>query len=224
MSYESKYVAPSSLARVLLSRLTAVCRRDGEHPVNRVNSVYLDDRELTAMDEVANGDYLKAKVRVRWYEDAAGRPSAAYLECKRKIGCRRNKDRIALPGLQPMLPLHHPAWQRLPLELRAVGGELPHGLLRPTLHISYRRHRFVEPLTGLRLALDDDIRVARMHPRIAHAAAVTRQAANQIVFEAKGDIRELPPNLQFVTAIGARRSSFSKYGLWLDLVARHRAN
>ena len=79
-------------------------------------------------------------------------------------------------------------------------------------------------MTGLRLALDTDIRFLRMHPRLAHAAAITRQAADRIVFEAKGSQRELPPTLRFITALGARRQSFSKYGLWLDLVTRYRAN
>ena len=209
---------------MLLGRLAAACPVDGDHPTNRVHSVYFDGQEMSAMDEVANGDYLKAKVRVRWYEGDSGRASSAFLECKRRGGSRRHKDRIPLPELTPTLPLHHPAWHAIPHQLRTIGVELRHGLLQPTLHVSYRRHRFVEPLTKLRLALDVDIRCARMHPRLARAAAITRQAADRIVFEAKGSQRELPPTLRFITTLGVRRRSFSKYGLWLDLVTLHSAN
>jgi hypothetical protein len=218
VSFESKYVSQSSAVPMLLERLAACCRVDAEYPANRVHSVYFDSPDLRAMAEVDNGDFHKAKVRVRWYEEMDGSRSGAFLECKRKVGVRRVKARYPLPDLEVSLPLHHPRWIEVPRNLLADGAELPGGLLQPTLHITYTRHRFVEPLSGLRLALDAQLRAARVHPRFARSGAIAGRPAPVAVFEAKGDTRRLPETLRFVRSFGARRRAFSKYGLWNELL------
>lgn len=217
MSFESKYVAASHIAPQMLRRLEASCRADGEHPTNRVHSVYFDTPQLEAIAEVDNGDYHKLKIRLRWYTDAGGAATTGYLECKRKRGPQRAKGRVAVPDFDSELPLHDGRWLRLPPRLATAGHPIPRGQLQPTLHISYRRHRFVEPLTGMRLALDSNIRVVRANRRFSALAAIAAVPAPFMVFEAKGDQRRLPPTLAFVRAFGARRQSFSKYGLWSDL-------
>ncbi|MCA8953968.1 MAG: polyphosphate polymerase domain-containing protein [Planctomycetes bacterium] len=219
MTFESKYVAGSNAAAGMLRHLLATCRQDGEHPTNRVHSVYFDTPDLDALGAVDNGDYLKTKVRVRWYADTEGESGTAFVESKRKVGARRDKQRVPLPDLEQSSPLHHSCWLGIPQRLRLAGHALPSGLMQPTLHISYRRHRFVEPATGLRLALDTDIRIVRANLRFNALAGLASAPAPLLVFEAKGGLRRLPAALAFIRRLGARRQSFSKYGLWNHLMS-----
>ena len=214
LSFESKYVAPGHHAATILARLAACCRADAEHPMAEVHSVYFDSRELVAMAECDNGDYRKAKVRLRWYV-TDGVASEPFLECKRKQGSQRRKARLPVPGLRTALGLEHPSWLAVPQRLRGGADLPPQGLLQPTLHLAYRRHRFIEPVTGMRLALDDRIRLVRAHPR--HSRAVSRPT-RELVFEVKGEQRELPATLRFLRGLGARRAAFSKYALFGDLL------
>ncbi|GAB4147203.1 MAG: hypothetical protein Fur0037_15350 [Planctomycetota bacterium] len=216
MTFETKYVAPPGRARALLERLQRGFPADGEFPENRVHSVYFDTPSLDAMAEVDNGDFRKEKVRVRWYEDGS-LASPVFLECKRKEGVRRAKERILLDDFDPRVPLHHPKWLSIPSLLREKDGLPRSGLLEPVLHVTYRRHRFTEPSSGLRLSLDHEIRAARVHPRRAAAAPLSSRPSPLSVFEIKGKRRDLPSCLRFVRELGARRRAFSKYGLWIDL-------
>ncbi|MFT4844200.1 MAG: hypothetical protein ACI8UD_003083 [Planctomycetota bacterium] len=221
MSFESKYVGSNRIAPLLLERLGKSFAPDGEHPINQVHSVYFDTPASDAFAEVDNGDFYKTKVRLRWYgaDSPDARPTGpAFLECKRKFGPRRDKLRVRADAFRRDLPLHHPAWMTLPYLLREQGAELPAGLLQPTLHITYRRHRFVEPTHELRIALDYDIRAVAVHPRFSRMQAMAGRTAPWLVFEAKGSTRQLPASLRFVPAMGARRQAFSKYGLWNDLL------
>ncbi len=206
---------------MLLHRLTAICRPDPEFRSNRIHSVYFDTPDMQAMAEVENGDFYKTKLRVRWYEDREEQRTEAYLECKRKFGPRRTKHRVQLKnehGFSVDNPLDHPTWAHCPGLLLKSSVPIPNGLLQPTLHISYRRHRFVDPVTGLRLSIDDDIRLPRVHPRLGRVAPFVRQAAPWVVLECKGALRRLPRHLRFVTELGAQRRSFSKYGLWRECI------
>ncbi len=211
MSFERKYVAPSSAATRLLARLRALLPPDGDFPVDVVHSVYFDTPSLRSVAEVTNGDRQKAKMRVRWYESSG--PGLAFAECKRKSGAQRAKLRVPLAGVDVTRPLHDPAWRDALPALRRAGVELPFGNLQPTVHVVYRRHRFLERSRELRIALDTEIRVAEVHPRLARRAAVGRRPLPWVVLEAKGADRFLPRSLSCVHGMGARRSAFSKYGL-----------
>lgn len=209
MSFESKFVAPASLAPRLVARLRHGLSRDPSHPDDRVHSIYFDLAGEPAAAEVQNGDLYKKKVRVRWYGSSG--PEHAWLECKRKFGARRAKLRQPVAGLDPRWPLHHRGWSRVS-SLLAEAGEGP-GHLEPTLHLAYRRRRFVHRPTGLRIAVDDDIRLLATHPR--HGATSPRRNVphDQLVLEVKGEQRELPAQLAFVHGLGLRRGAFSKYGI-----------
>lgn len=211
MSYERKYVAHASVGPRLLARLRAVLPPDEEFADDVVHSVYFDTPTLDSVAEVRNGDRLKAKIRVRWY-GSSGR-QAAFAECKRKAGAQRQKLRVQLDDVDVEAPLHSAAWRGVPSMLRAAGVEVPLGNLQPTLHVVYRRHRFVERASALRVALDTEIRAVQVHPLLARTAQRTHQPLPWVVVEAKGDTRHLPRALTFVREMGARRSSFSKYGL-----------
>lgn len=211
MSFESKFVAPASVAPRLVARLTQALSVDPSFPDDRVHSVYFDTWDERAVAEVRNGDYYKTKLRVRWY--ASSGPSRAWLERKRKLGGRRAKSRTLLAGFDPTLPLHSAAWRRAwDAWSQESDAPLPQRM-EPTLHLAYRRRRFVHRPSGTRVAVDDDIRLVGVHPRLSAATPPRDVPHREMVLEVKGDARALPAPLCFVRQLGLRRRSFSKYGV-----------
>ncbi len=213
--HETKFVFRNDAAHVVTHWLERHCRPDREYPVGFVSSLYYDTADWRLLDEKRNSDFAKTKVRVRWYESRAGGASSgpAHLEVKRKLGSRREKLRLPagvsgawLAGADP----RDPKLMELPRSLVAEGIFLP-GPLIPAFSIRYERHRFVDPRSGARLCLDRNIAVEAVNPRMVPRARPVR--LRQAVFELKGNTRELPHGLARLTALGARKSSFSKYAI-----------
>jgi len=151
-------------------------------------------------------------VRLRWYEDDAGRAlgDEAFLEIKRKIGGLRRKHREPAPigaALASGLRLSDARLAALPEHLRRRGHDLP-ALLRPAFVVRYRRRRFVEP-GGTRVALDDRIHVPAVHaPQLPSGR---RPRLDVAVVESKGPGVEPPASLRRLVDLRCRRGAFSKY-------------
>jgi VTC domain len=193
---ELKFVLPGSRSSTALAFLRALCRSDPKYSVAKVSTIYYDTPDLQLLGEKLDSDYLKRKVRLRWYGGGEGAESTrSFLELKSRVGSLRTKDRVETP-----LPA---AWlDRAPLEaaelldvldlLRPFGFAMP-TLLVPALLVRYSRYRFVEPVSGTRVSLDGAIEVPRA------------------VLEVKGRVDDLPRVLRPLVHLGARRGSFSKY-------------
>ncbi|MDX1998988.1 MAG: polyphosphate polymerase domain-containing protein [Thermoanaerobaculia bacterium] len=207
LPHEQKWLYPVHLATAVQAFLAGVLRPDPVHPVGRVTSVYFDTPGLDSLAEKQASDYLKTKIRVRWY-DGAG---TAFWEIKRRIGSRREKLRgdLALPAATAAgLDLDDPRWLAVPAELRQLGLPLVPDL-RPSIEIRYRRRRFVDPATGARVALDDGILRGRTAARLSWLSG---EALPWAVVEVKHPRAELGGPLYALAALGGRRVSFSKYG------------
>ena len=63
---------PAAHATPLASWLAAVCHPERAYPPARVVTVYFDTPDLALLGEKIDSDYLKTKVRVRWYAPLAG--------------------------------------------------------------------------------------------------------------------------------------------------------
>ncbi len=73
--YEIKFAVPASAAGSLRTWIGSVCRPDAAHPPARVTTVYFDTPSLAFLAEKIDSDYLKTKVRVRWYGPSDSRAS-----------------------------------------------------------------------------------------------------------------------------------------------------
>lgn len=115
--------------------------RDGAYAIE---TLYFD----TAAQDVfyRSPGYRVAKYRIRRYEG-----EVAFLECKRKRGCRVQKRRELVP--MPLATLHDSAWFTGPV---AVKGLLPACLVR------YHRHAFFGSSESgpVRLTIDDGLAAA----------------------------------------------------------------
>lgn len=207
LPHELKWLFPAHAVAALEHFFGAVLRPDPLHREGAVESVYFDTPGLDSLGEKLASDYLKTKVRVRWY-DADG---AVFWEIKRRFGTRREKLR-GETGFSAAeaggWSLEDARWLALPAALRAQGHELPPDL-RPSVHLRYRRRRFVDPFSGARVALDDRISAPR---RAAWLGGRAGRELPWVVVEVKGSEASLGGPLFSLAALGGRRASFSKYG------------
>jgi hypothetical protein len=208
---EVKFVLPEARGTVALALLRALCRPDPKYPATVVSTIYYDTPGLQLLAEKLDSDYLKLKVRLRWYGNPGPRtgPAVSFLEVKNRVGGLRDKARVGTPlpaGWLDTVSLDDPALVRV-LELAApLGIPLPMPL-RPVLMLRYSRSRFVEPVSGTRVSLDLDIAAVRGPLGAIHGGTLP-----VAVLEIKGGGDDLPRTLGPLAHLGARRTSFSKYG------------
>ena len=217
-SVEQKYVFAVMYADLLNSWLTTHCELDPEFPLGTISSLYYDTPTLQLYEEKRNSDYLKTKVRLRWYDaydeswtDGTPDEVRCFLEVKSKIGSLRTKGRV--PVTMPRRHLvENPFLQDDIVELPRHSGmdipDLPSALL-PMLLIQYERARFVDSVTGCRIALDTRIKAVAAHPHYVPARFPIGLPVG--VLEVKGAERDFPESLGPLSGY-VTKAAFSKYG------------
>ena len=222
VEHELKFTLPVSSTAAVLTWLRGACIPDPRFPYGRVSSIYYDTPDLRSLREKLNSDYLKTKVRLRWYSTLDGESTGrAMLESKRRIGARREKTRLEteLTGaVVADMPLDDPRLELLPRRLWAAGVITP--AMRPVLTVQYDRFRFVDRASGTRVSLDCAICCPATSRRVT--TAPNPRPLDLAVLEVKGRTPMLPVSLQPLTALGARRASFSKYFACYRHVTRQR--
>jgi hypothetical protein len=209
---ELKFTLPASRVHLARRRLDSLCRRDPEFPAAVVWTIYYDTPALTSLGEKINSDYLKRKIRVRWYSDLEGRVfGPAFVEAKLRLGTRRSKVRARLPYPADQIArwgLQDPRLLAFPLLLRDT-GILHQQSWQPIMLLRYRRDRFVEPLTRSRVSLDADISGSAANSRFVSVPNLSPLAT--AVLEVKGSGDDLPAALRPLLALGLHKRSFSKF-------------
>jgi hypothetical protein len=215
-SAESKFVGTSDLEGLVLARLRHVCLPDPGHPEATVFTLYYDTPGLACYREKVDGDFVKTKCRLRWYDPELSSDPArrrAFLEIKRKIGQGRRKPRAVMELPRELLDsagLDDPRFMEiLARHAAGLGERLPAGLL-PAAVVEYRRRRFVCPFTLSRICLDTGIGLGRVNERLLPRLGPTK--VGSIVLEIKDGGRVPIPWLSTLYAAGLRKRSFSKYG------------
>ncbi len=212
--HETKFVLERTRAPFVAAWLEAQCQPDPEFPASIVSSIYFDTTDLRFLRDKDDSDFLKTKVRLRWYSDVDSERviGGPFLEVKHKIGGQRDKHRIKVDLGHECLTgssLDHQELGQVPLWLSTMGEALPRPLY-PALEIRYRRDRFVEVGSNSRVCMDYEIRTPRINPRIL-PNGLLRDSLPMSVLELKGRETDLPVALQKAISFGCRKSSFSKY-------------
>lgn len=213
---EVKFVGDENLADPAIALMEAWCLPDSEHPEGRIHSVYFDGPGRMSLSEKVNGDHLKRKVRIRWYDPPAGtaKPEIpAFIEIKHREGSARRKVRIQVPAPARWIretPLDDDSWTSfLHRHAGALGEPLPLHLV-PVLCISYDRRRYRCPQTGSRVAIDRRIQASRIHEAMLPCATSFR--LDRAVCEFKNRGARPPPWSESLYRAGFRLRSFSKFG------------
>jgi hypothetical protein len=219
---EIKYVLPAARMPFAEQWVSAVCRAGSHYPAGDVWTVYYDTAGQCALREKLDSDYLKTKVRVRWYTGTGGHAHGdAFVEVKRRVGDRREKIRVRLPATAASfarLDLEATIWLDVLQLLRPVGFSLADAW-RPVVALAYRRLRRVVA-SGARVNCDSTIRAVAVARRRGRAAFHPGPLDVGVV-EVKGPSEELPVQLAGLARLGGRAASFSKYAaVWAHLAPR----
>ena len=212
---------PLSATPSLLSWVQTVCIPDRSAPPGCVHTVYFDTPRLSLLGEKIDSDYLKTKVRVRWYSDGRGHAGPAiFTEAKFRVGNRREKVRtrleVSIDEVQARR-LDDPCWAEWLGPLRQLAPQLP-ARLEPILRLRYVRHRLLDAASRTRVTVDEGVTVDALNPARLHGRIPATMP--WAVFEYKGAGCDLPPRLAPITRFGARRGSQSKYLACYQLVTR----
>jgi hypothetical protein len=204
-------------ARTLLRQF---CHPDSDYASEQINSLYFDTDDLDQYERSSSGELRKDKVRIRWYHisDEYHDEVPVFIELKSREGFASSKERQRL-----LVPVH----QIEPAALcRGIvpGNTLVDTLagfgyylkvpIRPVIVISYWRYRFIELCTGMRIALDINIRSTMVDRALGYGERELRLAG--AVIEVKGRTMELPVTLQRMRLLDIDWSRFSKYSSCLD--------
>ena len=211
---EGKYAIPASRTAMTIRILEGLCEPDPSFPIGKVSSIYFDSRNWTYLGEKRNSDYLKTKVRLRWYghpESEFKGTGGAFAEIKLRTGSRRSKVRIPViytGETLEVMDLHDRELLRIPGALISVGAPIRHTLL-PTISVSYFRRRYIERSTRCRIALDYVITSPKSNKHMLPNAMPCKLAYS--ILEVKGPEAEFPLGLRSLLKLGFRREAFSKY-------------
>ncbi len=218
--FERKFAIPQANIGFAYTFLRQICRPDKEYPVDRVTSLYFDTADLDQYQKSAAGEFMKKKVRIRWYDsdikDRAEVP--VYLELKSREGFasskRRQKFMVPKQSLNQS-NLHSGILDKTTIiQTLASFGYFLEKPIKPIILISYQRYRFSEMQTGTRVCLDYDIRASVVAPELGRQTYEVHLQGG--VIEVKGPSIELPVTLRYMRLLDVDWSRFSKYGGCLD--------
>lgn len=211
---EVKFVLDVNRTTTAIRLLEERLKPDPKFPVGIVSSIYYDTRDWAYLSEKRNSDFLKTKVRLRWYHVEDGRSenaSKSFAEAKFRIGSRRSKTRVKTNFTAHELErirLESTRLLTVPRTLIAAGANISPRLI-PVFVVRYRRRRFMDPATGLRVCIDYEISSPRVNRRaMADSFPCTLPLS---VIELKGEYHSATATLRPFTRLGLRKESFSKY-------------
>lgn len=212
-SFEKKYLVARSSQHMVTGYLEGILIPDPNYSEGQISSIYYDTPCLEFYQAKRASEFLKTKVRLRWY----GKPLATagsvrcYLEVKSKIGAQRRKDRVELEA--PAHALTGPSLGSEPYLVDILAKLIPRGHMLPAplfpmIVIQYQRRRFIDPTSGARVAIDSEILVPRVNQQFIPGSPPAR--VEVCVLEIKGDSREIPDWVRPIRH-QVRPDAFSKY-------------
>jgi SPX domain protein involved in polyphosphate accumulation len=88
-SHEAKFTLYGSAVPNVMALMQERLSEDDAFPTARISSLYYDTPDLRFVSDKRNSDYLKQKVRLRWYDNPSTGVTDpdAFFEVKNKNGC-----------------------------------------------------------------------------------------------------------------------------------------
>jgi len=211
---ERKFYLPPAKISFAAHLLKHCCLSDKHYPQGVVHSVYYDTPDLTCFNDSNDGNYGRHKIRIRWYDTPINNaPTTVYVELKSKNGFAGTKQRkkhtisswkLERQGIREGI-IHYPELQNILMQF----GYCTDTCLEPTIYIAYRRLRFEDILTGIRISLDWNIHSTLLAQPWNRWEGQLRLYGG--VIEIKGPTSDIPPALQSMRLLETDWSRFSKY-------------
>lgn len=213
VAVERKFTASRHRLEAAICLLGRVADPDPDFARGTVHSIYFDTPRLAAYGEKLNGDFLKRKIRLRWYGEPTGGRLSVFLEFKDRLGGGRRKRRLRMEWPSDLLAGPDLSGLALAEAVRAQAGDfaaqIPPDFL-PMLGLRYERRRYICRFTGARMCLDAAIQVTQRNAQ--HLPGSGWPALTEVVFEFKDVGQVEVPWLGELAQAGFTSRSFSKYG------------
>lgn len=216
---EWKYCCDEGELALLSSRLQNVLAID-EHTLEKktynIHSLYFDDYTNTSAHDNAVGAERRFKWRIRYYD---GPKQSLHLELKTKLCGRTHKDSCPLTKKELKLILdkrpEEILWKTKHKLLKRFCVAMMTRLFEPKVIIYYERTAYVEPITNIRITLDQNISASpdfRNFIKGDYQRFPLQDKARHIL-EVKFDYI-LPSYIRdIINSHGFKQTSFSKYYL-----------
>jgi SPX domain protein involved in polyphosphate accumulation len=214
--YERKYYLPGTEfdfdhVKSLILTHPAVFR-EAFYP-RTINNIYMDTPGFDFFYDNVNGEQLRKKIRIRWYDDTFSFQKKLTLEYKLKNGLLGDKKSYPLSNIHTGTGF---TIGQMKQELKANNLPLPvkNELLTtyPTLLNRYVREYFISDDQKFRITLDKDMTYYRIHSGM-NDFNVCHHFKNDLILEIKYD----PENENFINQISQhfpfRVTKSSKYVL-----------
>lgn len=211
---ELKFALPVTRVPIAIRLLEGLCDPDPDFPIGIVSSIYYDSRDWAYLGEKRNSDFLKTKVRLRWYEmvvSSSPQEDKSFAEVKMRTGSKRTKIRMPTSYLGADLAameLHDRELLQIPAALIARGAPISRAIF-PAFTVRYTRRRYIERSTHTRIAIDYAITAPKVNKYMISNAFPC--ALGFAVLEVKGTDGNFPIGLRSAFKLGFRREAFSKY-------------
>lgn len=218
--FERKYYLTPVKVGLAYGLLRQICLPDIDFPSEQINSLYFDTPDLDQHERSSSGDFLKDKVRIRWYgrEPELTGMQTAFIELKSRQGFASTKQRQKIQVPAESLTLANLSKGIVPrsflADTLAGFGYFPPGMLQPIIKISYWRYRFCELMTAQRVSLDCHIRSTMIMPGLGNEERELELPG--AVIEVKGKSMEIPVTLKQMKMLNVDWGRFSKYSACID--------
>lgn len=212
------YLPPRDISRAY-ALLRHICIPDNLYPQERISSLYFDTADLDEHEASVSGELRKRKIRIRWYNTLAHYNGSVpvFMELKSRDGFASYKQRQRTEVDKDYLTVQNLSRGIVPrndlIDTLALFGHYPEKPLQPVITITYWRDRFIEPLSGRRIALDSHIQSIMIDRKYGSFGALTLAGG---VIELKGRSLELPLPLRQMHLLDIDWGRFSKYSSCLD--------
>ena len=213
--HELKYTISNLDRIILMDRLDHVIKRDKncENQKYIITSVYFDDCKNTAFKEKIDGDSIRNKYRIRFYNNDT---SFLKLERKSKVHQMTQKVSAILTPYEVKL-IYAGDYEFLKDKKEDIFKDfyikLSHGLIKPKVIVKYERVAFVHPVGNLRITLDSCVKTSNNQTNIfaKDISYVPAMGADEVILEIKFN-GVIPSYIKNIIQMGnITQSSSSKY-------------
>jgi hypothetical protein len=200
---------------VLMKRLDQVLKRD-EYCQNQkyiITSAYFDDYKNTAYLQKINGDSVRYKYRIRFYNN-----DTTFLKLERKSKVHQMTMKVSAKLTQDEVKkIYKGDYEFLKYKEEDIFKDfyikLSHGLIKPKSIVKYERVAFVHPVGDLRITLDSNVKTSNNQVNIfdKNVAYVPAMDTDETILEIKFN-GVLPDYIRsLIQTSNTVQSSSSKY-------------
>lgn len=160
--HELKYLINELDYFVWVKRLEKVLRRDSNDSGKgySVTSLYFDNCYNRALEDKINGEAIRHKYRIRYYND-----NLSYIKLEKKSKIHQITTKESEPLLEEEVGKIYDNDVDFLLEKNkqlyySFYQQIKHGLLKPKVIVKYEREAFIHPLGDVRITFDRQVKTA----------------------------------------------------------------